>query len=384
MAGTERMRLTDDGVARLRPREREYTVWDSRVAGLGVRVRPSGGASFVLLRKAEGRSSRVSLGPVASTSINDVRRRCHALMAEPESDKAAGAAHRPPLFRDFVSGPWKDAHFPRYKPSTRQGVNSALGNQLVPTFGATPLDRITRHQVLRWFDAYSQTAPGGANHALGVLRRILNFAAACGHIDINAANAIKANRRPALTRFLSQDELRRLRRALDEHSREGPGAKQQVDIIRLLLLTGCRKSEILKLRWSEVDGDTLSLADSKTGPRTVPLSAQARHIIERQPRGQSDFVFPSPRTLSRPRVRDLPLWYSVRREANIEDVRLHDLRHNLASHAVMNDVPVPVVSRLLGHSSVRMTLRYAHLADKDIEATAERIGAAMARAMALE
>ena len=356
----------------------------TRVVGLGVRVRPSGGASFVLLRKAEGRSSRVSLGPVASTRIDDVRRRCHALMAEPESDKAAGAAHRAPLFRDFVSGRWKDAHFARYKPSTRQGVNSALRNQLVPTFGATPLDRITRHQVLRWFDAYSQTAPGGANHALGVLRRILNFAAACGHIDINPANAIKANRRTALTRFLSQDELRRLHRALNEHSRESPGAKQQVDIIRLLLLTGCRKSEILKLRWSELDGDTLSLADSKTGPRTVPLSAQARRIIERQPRGQSDFVFPSPRNVSRPRVRDLPLWYSVRREANIEDVRLHDLRHNLASHAVMNDVPVPVVSRLLGHSSVRMTLRYAHLADKDIGATAERIGASMARAMALE
>ena len=122
-------------------------------------------------------------------------------MAEPESDKAAEAAHRAPLFRDFVSGPWKDAYFPRYKPSTRQGVSSALRNQLLPTFGATPLDRITRHQVLRWIDAYSQTAPGGANPALGVLRRILNFAAACGHIDINPANAFKANRRPALTRF---------------------------------------------------------------------------------------------------------------------------------------------------------------------------------------
>ena len=384
MAGKERMRLTDDGVARLRPREREYTVWDTRVAGLGVRVRPSGGASFVLLRKGEGRSSRVSLGPVASMSIDDARRRCHALMAEPESDKAAEAAHRAPLFHDFVSGPWRDAHFPRYKPSTRQSMSSALGTQLLPTFGETTLDRITRHQVLRWFDAYSETAPGGANHALGVLRRILNFAAACGHISINPANGIKANRRTPLTRFLSQDELRCLHRALDEHSREGPGAQQQVDIIRLLLLTGCRKSEILKLRWSEVDGDTLALADSKTGPRTVPLSAQARRIIERQPRGQSDFVFPSPRNLSRPRVRDLPLWYSVRRKANIDDVRLHDLRHNLASHAVMNGVPVPVVSRLLGHSSVRMTLRYAHLADKDIEATAERIGAAMARAMALE
>ena len=74
----------------------------------------------------------------------------------------------------------------------------------------------------------------------------------------------------------------------------------------------------------------------------------------------------------------------MRRETGIEDVRLHTLRHTVASHAVMNGVPVPVVSRLLGHANAQMTLRYAHLADRDIEAAAERIGAAMARAMALE
>ena len=86
----------------------------------------------------------------------------------------------------------------------------------------------------------------------------------------------------------------------------------------------------------------------------------------------------------RPHDRHLPLWDRVRAETGIEDVRLHDLRHTMASHAVMSGIPVPVVSRLLGHSNVQMTLRYAHLADKDIEAAAERIGAAMARAMALD
>ena len=383
MAGKERMRLTDAGIARLRSREREYTVWDTRTPGLGVRVRPAGGVSFVLLRKAAGRTTRLSLGPCITRGIDDVRRECHALMADPEPDKTAQPARGAPLFREFVSGPWKDAHFPRYKPATRKCANVALGNQLLPAFGATPLDRITRHRVLRWFDTYSRTAPGGANLALSVLRRILNFAMACGHIDINPANAVKPNRRAALTRFLSHDELKRLHRTLDECARRGPSAKQQADIIRLLLLTGCRKREILTLRWSEVQGDTLALADSKTGPRTVPLNAQARRVIGRQPRGQSEFVFPSPVNISRPRARDLPLWYSVRREAGIEDVRLHDLRHNLASYAVMNGIPVPVVSRLLGHSDVRMTLRYAHLADKDIEAAAERVGAAMAQVMAL-
>ena len=192
------------------------------------------------------------------------------------------------------------------------------------------------------------------------------------------------NRRTALTRFLSRDELRRLHRALDRHARTNTQCARQADIIRLLLLTGCRRGEILTLRWNEVDADTIALGDAKTGPRTVYLNVRARRIIERQPRGQSAFVFPSERNPERPYRPHLPLWDRVRTEAGIEDVRLHDLRHTMASHAVMNGVPVPVVSRLLGHSNVQMTLRYAHLADKDIEAAAERVGAAMARAMALE
>ncbi len=128
----------------------------------------------------------------------------------------------------------------------------------------------------------------------------------------------------------------------------------------------------------------LSLGDSKTGPRTVPLNSQARRILDRQPRTVSPLVFPSPRDASRPRGPELALWYRIRREACIEDVRLHDLRHTMASHAVMNGVPVPVVSRLLGHSNVQMTLRYAHLADRDVEAAAERTGAAMAQVMATQ
>ena len=163
-------RLTDAGIARLRPRGCEYTAWDTRIAGLGVRVRPSGGASYVLLHKADGSSRRISLGSVTSRSIDDARRQCHALMARPEPARTTPPAHKVPLFREFVAGPLKETHFPRYKPSTRRGVNASLVSQLVPAFGSTPLDRITRSHVLRWFDAYSQPAPGGANHILSLLR----------------------------------------------------------------------------------------------------------------------------------------------------------------------------------------------------------------------
>ncbi len=379
MAGRERMKLTDAAVARLRPREREYTVRDTRIAGLGVRVRPTGGRSWVLLLDRDGRTKRVSLGPVGVKSAADVRREALERQAAPQPEKTARPPGAVPLFRDFVAGPWKEAHFNRCKPSGQQTASGILRRQLLPAFGPKPLDRIAPGHVRQWFDRYSRTAPGGANRALDILRQIMTFAAACGHIEVNPARGTRRNRRPALKRFLSREELARLHGVLDAQARSRD--RQQADIIRLLLFTGCRRGEITGLRWSEVREDMLALAESKTGPRTVPLGRQARTILYRQPRTGSAFVFPSPRDPARPRSPDLPLWYRVRKEAGIEDVRLHDLRHTMASHAVMNGVPVPVVSRLLGHSNVRMTLRYAHLADRDIEAAAERVGQAMARAM---
>ena len=376
MAARERMRLTDRAVARLRLRDREYTVWDNHVAGLGVRVRPSGGRSYILLENAGGRSRRVSLGSVSLKTVAEARRECHARKAEPEATRAPRPRRVAPLFRDFIESAWKEAHFEGYKPSTRKGVRSVLDRQLLPAFGAKPLDCITPAQIGRWFDRFSRTAPGNANHALDLLTQIINFAIARGHIETNPARSVERNRRQALTRFLSRQEVARLHRVLDSQTRKS--SREQADIIRLLLLTGCRRSEILGLRWSEVDRDRLVLADGKTGPRIVPLNTPARRILERRPRGGSPFVFPSPRDAARPRSRNLAFWYRARQEAGIEDVRLHDLRHTHASHAVMNGVPVPVVARLLGHSDVRTTLRYAHLGDREIEQAAERVGQAIA------
>ena len=111
------------------------------------------------------------------------------------------------------------------------------------------------------------------------------------------------------------------------------------------------------------------------------LNAPARAILERQPRAESAVVFPSPKNPGQPFSLDLKLWRSVRKEAGIEDVRLHDLRHTFASHAVLQGIPLPVVSCLLGHKRPSMTLRYAHVGDRETEAAAERVGLAIARAL---
>ena len=126
----------------------------------------------------------------------------------------------------------------------------------------------------------------------------------------------------------------------------------------------------------------LFLPDSKTGPRTVLLNARAREIVERRmAQGTGPWVFPSVNDPSRHQHYGLRLWPAIRREAGIEDVRLHDLRHTVASQAVLNGVPLTVTARLLGHSDVRMTMRYTHVGDREIEAAAERVGLVIAAMM---
>ncbi len=235
---------------------------------------------------------------------------------------------------------------------------------------------------MRWFDDYSGTAPGNANHCLQILRHVFNHAVACEHVASNPARSIKPNARKKTTRFLSREELDQLHRILDARSnatKVRSSQRHQIDIIRLLLLTGCRKNEIVRLRRDEVVGYQLRLRDSKTGPRTVFLNAEARAIIEQRLAGDGEYLFPSPRDAKQPLGDQLPLWYAIRKEAGLDDVRPHDLRHTFASNVVMQGTPLPVVARLLGHSQTTMTLRYAHTGDRETEAAAERVGGVISR-----
>ena len=278
-----RMRPGDANVARLKPRDREYTVRDIRVPALGVRVRPGGSRSWVRCTGA----GRVTLGPTALKGADEARRECLALEAADISGNADGAAERAPTFRWFVSPerPWRAARRARLKPTTRRIEDGVLDGQPLPAFGSLALDRIGRAGIERWFDAYGRTAPGGANTALAVLRTILNRTVAHGRIPANPAAGIRPNPRPRLTRFLSAEEIARLHGVLDGTVEGRAWRRPQADIIRLLLLTGCRRNEIVRLQWREVDGDRLRLLDGRTGPRTVALNGRARTVIAHRATG---------------------------------------------------------------------------------------------------
>ena len=146
------------------------------------------------------------------------------------------------------------------------------------------------------------------------------------------------------------------------------------------MLTGCRKNEILTLRWKDVDLEAgeLNLADAKTGPRTVQLPPTAVHILQTLPRRiHSPWVFPGHKPNTHLSTVN-HLWLAVRARAGLEDVRLHDLRHSFASRALALGETLPVIGKLLGHSDIETTARYAHLARDSIHEAADRIADSIA------
>ena len=181
-------------------------------------------------------------------------------------------------------------------------------------------------------------------------------------------------------RFLTEAELDRLGRALDQAETGGGASASAVATIRLLILTGCRKSEILTLRWEEValDEAELRLSDSKTGARVVSLSEPAIRLLASLPRLPGDpWVLPGRKPGTHLRKLD-DAWQSVRSRAGLGDVRLHDLRHSFASRALALGEGLPMIGKLLGHARIETTSRYAHLARDSVRASAERVAASIA------
>ena len=158
-----RTTLTDARVRALRPRKSAYDTRDSKLAGFGVRVRPTGHKSYVYHRHAEGQSRKFTLGPVALGGVDEARRDCMKVWDRMQSGKRVEGADgaQAPLFRDFVAGSWRAACYEPCKQSTKTSKDWALNNQLLPVFGDLPLDKIDRPGVIRWFEGYSTTAPGG-------------------------------------------------------------------------------------------------------------------------------------------------------------------------------------------------------------------------------
>ena len=214
-------------------------------------------------------------------------------------------------------------------------------------------------------------ASGTTNRVLVLLRYIFNLARKWNvpGIGANPTGGISMAPEVHRQRFLTAEETRRLIAAIDEEQNQ-----VAAQAIKLLLLTGGRRSEITQAKWEHVDWQrrTLLVPVSKSGkPRTIALNGAAIELLQSVPRLQgSEYIFPSPYS-GHPFASLFYPWDRIRRRAGLDDVRLHDLRHSFASFLVNQGVSLYVVQGLLGHTQVRMTQRYAHLAPQTLLDAAE-------------
>ena len=267
------------------------------------------------------------------------------------------------------------------KASTAEGVQGLLDKYIVPEFGRLPLLAVERDRVVA-FHARLSGVPYAANRAVAVLSRMYRMAASWGMVPdgMNPCRGVRKFPTRPRERFLTDTEFRRLGTVLDRAVADGGVSVHAVAAIRLLLLTGCRKSEILSLRWQDVDlaAGEIRLADSKTGPRAVPLSPPAVRVLAELPRvADSPWVIPGQKPGTHLSNLDGP-WWIVRKRADLEEVRIHDCRHSFASRALALGESLPVIAKLLGHRQVQTTARYAHLARDSVKASAARVAASIA------
>jgi integrase len=289
------------------------------------------------------------------------------------------------------------------KPSTLKADRGRIKHHLKPLLGRKRVDTISRADVEYLMIAVKQgktAAPkpvrggrppgsiprGGAGVAaqcVTLLGTLLSFAVDRGYRKDNPAHGVKKPAVRKLERFLSEEEIARLSIALDEEC-EKSGNPYPATAIRLLLLTGCRRSEILGLQWPQVDFERqcLRLPDSKTGAKIVYLNAPALALLERLPRVSLNPHVIAGVGTNGPLIGIDKIWFRVRKRAGLEDVRLHDLRHSFASVGAIGGLSLPIIGALLGHKNATMTARYAHLSADPIRAANESVGARIAAAMA--
>ena len=259
------------------------------------------------------------------------------------------------------------------KPATVRLYESALRNVLLPRFGEMELMAVTKQHVFEMCLQLEST-PTMANRCVAVGSAMYGRAAQldCVPKAFNPFSRGKIYRETRRERVLSAEEYQRLACALDHFERYQLASIYAIAGIRVLLLTGARLSEVETLRWDEVNFNDrcITLRDSKTGPRTLEMPACVVRLLENLPAHPGPSVFPS--RYGR-QIRLNLVWRKVRIMADVEDVRLHDLRHTYATWAVHTGVAIPTIARLLGHSTEWMTARYLHADRVQSAAAAEKI-----------
>jgi integrase len=370
------------------PKNGERFVWDSQLAGFGLRVRPSGRKSYILqYRNAYGRSRRLTLGSTEVLTPHQARAEAVQLLASVKRG-ADPAEERKRARHGMTVAELAEVYLrrhliPKRKPLSVRNFKSELKLRIGPKLGNRKVASLTREDVDRFHRSFSHI-PTSANRTLGSLSAMMNHAERMGLRPQGSNPCRYVERYPEnrCERFLTPAELSKLGEKIAAAERRGVHPSG-ILLIRLLALTGMRTGEVQKLKWSEVDFERscLHLRDSKTGPKRVPLSAPALELLSKAERIEGNpYVCCGPKPGHY--LADIyRIWFPIRKAAGLEDVRLHDLRHTFASFGAAAGFGLFVIGKVLGHAQSHTTARYAHLGADPVRLAADAIGRQIAEAM---
>ncbi|TPQ32799.1 integrase [Bradyrhizobium guangdongense] len=404
-------RITKRTVDSLRSSVREFTVWDSAVTGFGVRVRPTGAKSYVVVYRAgAGRGApvrRFTIAAVSKITPERARARAKAVLGsvahghDPANQKTTERGT--PTVAELSDRFMAEHVRAKRKAGTAEFYRDILDRIVKPAVGTTKADKLTRLQVGKLHSSLSDT-PFQANRMLAVVGSMYTFAGSAGIVPegTNPGRAIDKFKEGRRERFLTGEELERLGTAIREAETNGIPwtvdetkatakhvakekrftriAPSAAAALRLLLLTGCRLREILHLRWEHVDFERgcLFLPDSKSGRKTVILNAPALAVLNALEQ-VGPYVVPGDNP-EKPRHDLKRPWDAVTKRAKLTGVRLHDLRHTYASFGAGFGLGLPIIGKLLGHAQVATTARYAHLDNDPLRRASELIAGRIAAA----
>ncbi len=359
--------------------------FDTQIPGFCLEVRSTGGKTYYL-RYRDPRSSQKQyrIGDAKSITFQQAQKlakelRYRVVLGEnPAAERVAQRAV--PTFAEFVAERYMP--FIRVDKKSWSADDSYLRNHLLPAFGKSPLDTITKHQVIDFHHGMRKEgyAPGTCNRCLVLLRYIFNLSIRweIPGVTKNPTKDVSLMKdEKKCERYLTQDEAQRLYESVERS--ENSLLKF---IIPLLLMTGARKRELLDAQWKDFDLERRqwTIPFGKTGFRTVPLSAGVLLLLDMIPKVKGNpYLLPNPET-GKPFRSFYYSWNTARTQAGLREVRIHDLRHSFASFLVNNGRSLYEVQKILGHTQIRTTQKYAHLAQETLLSAAdvavEALGAA--------
>ncbi len=368
--------LTQRFVDRIKSTSITQEYYDTKVPTLYLRVYRSGKRIFFVRFQHKGLRQNRKLGSATEYSLREVRRKALQLIHQ---ERSPIQKTLPPITLQAFAQEFFQRYPRHWKPRTLSKNESAFRLHLAPFFGGMLVQDIERKAIEKWFSQMAH-AKGTANQALVLLSVMMQQCETWGYRskNTNPCRQFKRYKAGEVERYLNKEELCRLWQVLDTVESRNP---VEVMIIRLLIYTGCRSSEVRMLQWTDYRGGHWHLPDSKTGAKTVYLCSQVRAYLDMY-HSDSRYLFPDSRNTQPISSKKLSaFWCQIRQLASLEGVRLHDLRHTYASIAIQSKVNLMVLSRLLGHVDAETTLKYAHLGSEDTCRAASCVSAALAKGM---